>query len=64
MHKTLLFYSAITLNIIGFTLLGIGIGEIFNECWIGVLIGLGIGMFITAILILKTVRRLIAYEKK
>jgi len=64
MDKTILFYVAIILGIIGFTLLGVGIGKIFNDYWAGTLIGLGTGMIITAIIILKTVRRIIAYEKK
>lgn len=64
MDKTVLFYIALIINTIGFTLIGIGVGIIFNECYIGTLIGLGMGMTITAIIILKTVRRLNAYEKK
>lgn len=64
MDKIILFYIAIVLSIVGFTLLGIGIGKIFNEYWVGTLTGLGTGMLIAANLILKTVRRIIVYEKK
>jgi hypothetical protein len=62
MNKKILFYIAIILNTIGFTLIGIGIGRIFCEHWTGVLLGLGTGMIINTILILRTVRRLNVYD--
>ena len=64
MNKDNLFILAIILITLGLTLIGLGLGILFSKCWVGVLIGLGIGMSTSAILILKTVRRLIAYEKK
>jgi len=64
MNKDYLFYSAIILSTLGLTLIGLGLGLLFSKFWIGILIGLGLGMTISAILILKTVRRLMAYEKK
>ncbi len=54
MKKNELFYMAIVINTIGFTLIGIGIGKYFNEFWVGTLVGLGIGMIITTIVLLKT----------
>ncbi len=62
MNKNELLYTLIAINTIGFTLIGIGIGKFFNEYWVGTLLGLGIGMLITVIIILKTVRRLSAYD--
>jgi hypothetical protein len=64
MNKNELFYTAIAINTIGFTLIGIGIGKFFNEYWVGTLVGLGMGMLITTIIILKTVRRLSVYDNK
>jgi hypothetical protein len=64
MNKNELFYTAIAINTIGFTLIGLGLGKLFNEIWAGTLIGLGIGMIITTIILLKTVRRLSVYESK
>ncbi len=64
MNKNELFYAAIAINTIGFTLIGIGIGKFFNEYWVGTLVGLGIGMIITTIVLLKNVRKLSVYENK
>ena len=63
MNKNNLFYASIILFILGLTLIGLGLGILFCKFWVGILIGLGIGMSVCALLILKTVRRLIAYEK-
>ncbi len=64
MNKNGLFYAAIAINTIGFTLIGIGIGKFFNEYWVGTLVGLGTGMLITTIILLKTVKRLSVYNNK
>ncbi len=64
MNKSELFYTAIVINTVGSTLIGIGIGKFFNEYWVGTLLGLGIGMLITTIIILKTVRRLSVSNNK
>jgi len=58
MNKNELFYASIVINIIGLTLIGLGLGKIFNEIWIGILIGSGIGMIITAIILFKTNKKL------
>ncbi|MFT6369189.1 MAG: hypothetical protein ACJAWH_000264 [Maribacter sp.] len=63
MNKNELFYIAIAINTIGFTLIGLGIGIFFNQYWVGILVGLGIGMLITTSILLKTVGRLNGYEK-
>lgn len=55
---------AIALNIIGFTFVGIGIGKFFNEYWVGTLVGLGIGMIITTIVLLNTAKKSNHYENK
>jgi hypothetical protein len=64
MNKNELLYMALAISIIGCTLIGLGLGKLFNEIWVGTLIGLGIGMIITTIILLKTVRRLSVYESK
>ncbi len=64
MNKNELLYAAIAINTIGFTLIGIGIGKFFNEYWVGTLCGLGTGMLITTIIILRTARRLSVYNNK
>jgi len=64
MNKNELFYIALAINAIGFTLIGIGIGKFFNEYWVGTLVGLGIGMIITTIILLKNAKRLSVYESK
>tara|TARA_B100000809_G_scaffold266187_1_gene327742 strand:- start:3125 stop:3319 length:195 start_codon:yes stop_codon:yes gene_type:complete len=58
MKKKELFNTAMVSNVIGCTLLGIGIGKFFNEYWVGTLTGLGIGLIITTIILLKTVNKL------
>jgi hypothetical protein len=62
MNKNELVYMAIALNIIGFTFVGIGIGKFFNEYWVGTLVGLGIGMIITTIVLLNTAKKSNHYE--
>ncbi|MDB4286046.1 hypothetical protein N9933_01970 [bacterium] len=64
MNKNVLFFMAIAINNIGFTLMGLGVGKFFNEYWVGILVGLGIGMIITTIILLKTVRGLSVDENK
>ncbi len=58
MNKNEFLYTAIAINTIGFTLIGLGLGKLFNEIWAGTLIGLGIGMLVTTIILLKTGRKL------
>jgi hypothetical protein len=64
MNKNELVYMAIALNIIGFTLVGIGIGNFFNEYWVGTLVGLGIGMIITTIVLLNADKKSNHYENR
>ena len=64
MKKTELLYLALAISTIGCTLVGIGVGKYFNEYWVGTLVGLGIGMIITTIILLKTVSRLTVEENK
>lgn len=64
MNKKELLYLAIAINTIGFTLIGIGVGKFFNEYWVGSLVGLGMGMIITTVILLKTFRRLNDEENK
>lgn len=61
-NKIQLFYIAIVSNIIGCTLVGLGIGKFFSQYWVGILVGLGIGVLITTIILLKTVGRLNGHE--
>ncbi|MBV6462520.1 MAG: hypothetical protein HJHJAOHD_02694 [Flavobacteriales bacterium] len=64
MKKEALFYIAIICTIAGLTLIGFGIGKIFCTPCTGTIIGLGVGLCATAIVLLKTFRRIDAYGKK
>jgi hypothetical protein len=64
MNKNELLYTAIVINTTGFTLIGIGVGKFFNEYWVGILVGLGIGMLITTIVLLNSVKELNNHENK
>jgi type II secretory pathway component PulF len=60
--KMELLYVAISINIAGFTLIGLGVGKLFHEYWAGTLVGLGIGMIISTILLLKTINSIRARQ--
>lgn len=64
MKKNELFYTAIAIIPIGFTLIGIGVGRLLNEYWAGTLVGLGIGIEVSTIIMLKVVSRLNFQENK
>jgi divalent metal cation (Fe/Co/Zn/Cd) transporter len=58
MNKNDLFYTAIVMNVLACTLIGIGVGKFFNEYWVGTLLGLGIGILITSSILFKTFKKL------
>ncbi len=52
MDKQLLFLGAIALCILGCTIAGLSLGLLFSEVWVGVLMGVGVGLLVAAILFL------------
>lgn len=63
MTKSKLFkISSVTL-ILGFTLIGWGIGEIFEKHFTGILIGAGIGLTLFSSTIFRLIRRMDIYNK-
>lgn len=64
MKKETLFNLAIIFIIIGITLIGLGLGCIFNKTCEGLIIGFGLGLSFSALILLKIFRRRDAYEKK
>jgi len=64
MTRTVLyFYSTIAL-IVGSFLLGYGTGKLFNKTCEGILIGLGIGLLLTALTAYRIHKRLLAFNKE
>lgn len=63
MKKETQFNIAIVFVVIGITLIGWGIGRIFYYCTEGIIIGLGTGLFISAMKILQVFKRRDVYEK-
>ncbi|MCX2573651.1 hypothetical protein [Pedobacter sandarakinus] len=63
MKKIRVFYLAIILTIVGFSLIGTGIGGIVDRSCIGLIIGLGSGFITTALILFKIFRRIDAFEK-
>ncbi len=63
MKKENLFKWGIAILIIGNTLVGYGIGKIFDNNWSGSIIGLGIGLTSAAMILFRVFRRLTAFEK-
>lgn len=59
-----LFYLAIIFLILGMTLIGLGLGCLFQQICEGIIIGLGFGLTFTTFIILKIFRRREAYAKK
>ena len=64
MKKETLFNWAIILLVVGPTLIGLGIGKLFGKECEGIIIGLGLGLTISALALLKIFRRRDAFEKK
>ncbi len=52
MDKQSLFLGAIALCILGCTIAGLSLGLLFSEVWVGVLMGVGVGLLVAAILLL------------
>lgn len=64
MKKETLFNGAIFFLIIGLTLVGWGIGKLFSRQCEGIIIGVGWGLTISALILFKLFRRRDAFEKK
>ena len=64
MKKEPLFYVAVIFTVVGLSLIGLGVGKIFDRPCIGTIIGLGIGLCATALTLFSVFRRIDAYEKK
>ncbi|MBL7884241.1 MAG: hypothetical protein JNL69_09240 [Bacteroidia bacterium] len=64
MKKETLFYVAVIFTVIGLSLIGLGVGKIFNRPCVGTIIGLGIGLCATALILFRIFRRIDAFEKK
>jgi Na+-driven multidrug efflux pump len=63
MKKETLFNWGIALLIIGSSLIGFGIGKIFDNGCNGSIIGLGVGLVLSSSVLFKVFRRLKAFEK-
>lgn len=57
MDKQLLFLGAITLCILGCTIAGLSLGLLFSEVWVGVLMGVGVGLLVAAVLLLSKAKK-------
>jgi len=64
MKKEPLFYTGISFTIVGISLVGFGVGIIFNRPCVGTIIGLGTGLCATALILFRLLRRIDAFEKK
>ncbi|MHA3788439.1 hypothetical protein ACX0HA_09540 [Flavobacterium hauense] len=63
MKRNKIYYLGTMFTIVGFCLLGCGIGNLFDSFGEGVLIGLGLGLVVTSLIFFKTYRRLLSFEK-
>ena len=64
MKKEKLFNWAIVFLIVGLTLVGFGVGNLFGKLWEGIIIGNGLGLSVSALVLFKMFRRREAFEKK
>ncbi|SFU41811.1 hypothetical protein SAMN05216480_10314 [Pustulibacterium marinum] len=53
MNKQFLYLAAMALCIAGCTIAGLSLGILYSEVWVGILLGLGIGLLIAALLLLR-----------
>lgn len=54
----IIYFLGILFNILGITVIGLGIGDLFSIWKIGALIGFGLGLYICSFIMLRTARRL------
>lgn len=64
MKREPLFYGAVVFTVVGFTLIGLGTGKVFNTPCEGAIIGVGVGLCVTALPLFNVFRRIDSYEKK
>lgn len=64
MKKEPLFYVAVTFTVVGLSLIGLGVGRIFTRPYVGTIIGLGVGLCASALVLLRVFRRIDAFDKK
>lgn len=63
-ERDTLFYIALALLICGITLIGWGLGRVLNYSCEGFVIGIGTGLCVSALVLLKKLRRRDAFAKK
>jgi len=63
MTKTALFYYSTSSLIIGSLSIGLGIGKLFDKACEGTLIGIGVGLILTAINSFRIYKKLLAFNK-
>jgi hypothetical protein len=61
--RTALYYCSTISLIIGSFLLGYGTGKLFDKTCEGILIGLGVGLLLTALISFRIHKRLLAFNK-
>lgn len=59
-----IFNLSIICIILGASFIGGAIGYIFKHSWVGLFIGLGIGCFLAALILLRTHKELLVYNKE
>lgn len=63
MTRTALYYCSTIALIVGSFLLGYGTGKLFDKACEGILIGLGVGLLLTALTSFRIHTRLLAFNK-
>jgi len=64
MKRTVIYNLTLVCLLIGCSLLGYGIGKLFDRTCEGIAIGLGFGLLLTAITLYKTYQKLLAFNKE
>jgi|688.fasta_scaffold425914_2 hypothetical protein len=64
MKRTTLFYLSTISLILGSALIGWGIGKLFNKSCEGLLIGIGAGLLLNAMVSYRTHKKLLAFNKE
>ena len=62
--RTFIFYCSTICLIIGCCVIGLGIGNLFNKFREGTLIGFGIGLVFSAVILYRTYKKLLAFDKE
>ena len=62
-NRQCLFYISCIAMIIGFSLLGLGIGLLITKFWESLIIGFAMGLLLVSCFAMRTYRRLQVYDK-